>query len=159
MSLIVGNGLVMLVALAMQDSLGLSNDAPIEVTAGRCEALEMVDTMECTGNVRVKQGEAILTAEKVTIFGTNSEEGFERIEGEGTVRYAAGENAVSGDHAVYDGTANTITVTGDVVVIQGDQIMAGGRLVYNTVTRAIQFEPGPDGRVRGLFHTAESERN
>ena len=143
--------------MGLQDTgLGaaLDSDAPIDLAAQRCELFEVEDRYVCTGEVRVTQGEAIITADKMTITGASSGDGFTRIEGEGQVRYASGPNAVSGERAVYDGPNNLLTVTGGVVVIQGEQVMVGGELVYNTETKAIVFTPGPDGRVRGLFRTA-----
>ncbi|MEM9422716.1 MAG: LptA/OstA family protein [Pseudomonadota bacterium] len=134
-------------------SMGLDASKPIDLSATRCEVFENEDTVECTGDVRVTQGPAILTADRMKIFGATAGEGFQRIEGHGDVRYSSEDNAVSGDKAVYDGPANTITVTGDVVVVQGEQVMLGGELIYNTLTRAIVFSPAEDGRVRGLFFT------
>lgn len=135
----------------------LRDDRPIDVTAARCEVFENEDTVRCEGSVRVAQGEAILAAERMTIFGTRAEGGFERIEAVGGVRYATGDNAMSGNSAIYDAASSTLTVTGDVVVVQADQVMTGGRLVYNTVTGATIFTPPEGGRVRGVFYTASDK--
>ncbi|MEE4349123.1 MAG: LptA/OstA family protein [Pacificimonas sp.] len=142
------------VGLEGTGALAPDSDAPIDLAAERCEVFENEDTARCAGAVRLVQGDAILTADEMTIFGFSHPDGVRRIEGSGNVRYASGPNAISGATAVYDASATTITVTGDVVVIQGDQIMAGGELVYNTATGALQFSPGADGRVRGLFYSA-----
>lgn len=148
--------LLSITAAAIQPPVGLSGDAPIDVAAGRCEVFEADDIIECTGDVRITQGDALLSADRVKIFGAGDGEGFKRIEGEGQVRYASGDNALSGQRAVYDGPNTTITVVGDVLVLQGDQVMSGGKLVYNTTTKAMVFTPGPDGRVRGVFNTAST---
>lgn len=135
----------------------LRDDQPIDVTAARCEVFDNEDTLRCEGSVRVAQGESILAAERMTIYGTQAEGGFRRIEAEGAVRYAKGDNAMSGKSAVYDAASSTLTVTGDVVVVQADQVMTGGRLVYNTTTGATLFTPPEGGRVRGVFYTASDK--
>ncbi len=140
-------------------SLGLDASKPIDLSAARCEVFENQDTVECTGNVRVTQGPALLTADRMIIYNATGGDGFQRIEGYGNVRYASEDNAVSGNEATYDGPTNTITVTGDVVVVQGEQVMLGGQLIYNTLTRAIVFSPAEDGRVRGLFYTNSASSN
>jgi len=137
----------------VQAGAGLSGSLPVDVSAGRCEVFENEDVIECTGAVRVTQGDALLSADRMKIYGAGGGDGFDKIEGEGNVRYAAGLNAVSAGWALYDGETTTITATGDVVVLQGDQVMAGGKVVYNTTTRAMVITPGADGRVRGVFHT------
>ena len=146
----------LVLAMSAQSAPDVRSDLPYDISAERCEVFEVEDKIKCTGRVRVVQGEAILTADEMTVFGATSAAGFERIEGEGDVRYAEGVNAVSGRSAVFDGVNSTITVIGDVVVIQGEQVMVGGRLVYNTETGAMVFEPGETGRVRGVFYTANA---
>lgn len=140
-------------------AVGFGGKEPIDIAASRCEASDGGDTLNCTGTVRITQGDAILSAEEITVFGANSEAGFERIVGRGSVRFANGENKLSGDRADYDGTSTTLTVVGNVVVVQGTQVMTGGELIYNTVTRAMVFTPDATGRVRGLFFTGSQDQN
>lgn len=149
-------GSYMLIALGLTMIQGAGvpefrDDKPIDISAERCEIFDNQDTWQCEGSVRVAQGDAILSAGKMTIFGTKSENGFSRIEAFGSVRYASGVNAMSGNAATYDAANTTLTLTGDVVVVEGEQIMTGGRLVYNTTTGATVFTPPPSGRVRGVF--------
>lgn len=146
-------------AAAAQNPLTLKGDAPIDISAERCEVFQAEDKTICTGKVRVSQDKALLTADKMTLLGATGGDGFDSIEGEGNVRYASGEDAISGDYALYEAATTTLNVKGDVVVIQGQQIMVGGSLVYNTESGALRFGPGEDGRVRGLFHTASTTTN
>ncbi|MEM9989183.1 MAG: LptA/OstA family protein [Pseudomonadota bacterium] len=142
-----------------QNSFSLQEDSPINISAERCEVLQTEDKITCTGTVRVSQDDALLTADKMIVFGATDGEGFDLIEGEGNVRYARGADALSGDHAIYDAVKTLMTVTGNVVAVQEKQIMVGGKLIYNTETGALDLGPGEDGRVRGLFHTASSAAN
>ena len=133
----------------------LRDDQPIDVSANRCEVFENEDTVKCTGDVRVRQGDSILAANEMTIYGTQAEGGFRRIDARGRVRYAADGSAMSGQEAIYDAETTTLTVTGDVVVVQEEQVMTGGKLVYNTVTGATVFTPDSSGRVRGVFYPSQ----
>ena len=133
----------------------LRDDQPIDVSANRCEVFENQDTVQCSGDVRVRQGDAILAADEMTIYGTQAEGGFRRIDAKGRVRYAADGSAMSGQRAVYDAETATLTVTGDVVVVQEEQVMTGGELVYNTTTGATVFTPDATGRVRGVFYPSQ----
>lgn len=132
-------------------SIGLSADEPISVDAARCEAFQREDRVVCTGDVMVAQGPALLTAEKMTITFFPGTQDFRRIEGEGGLRYASGQDAISGTQGTFDADTSTITVTGDVVVVQGEQVITGDRLVYDTESGALSFSAGGSGRVRGLF--------
>lgn len=139
-----------------QDRFGLAADGPINVGADACDVFEAEGRVVCTGSVRVVQGEGILVAANMTVFGADGG-GFDRMIAEGDVRYSNGENAVSSQRGVYDAAAQTITMTGDVVVVQGTQVMTGGVLVYHTDTRKMVFTPDEGERVRGLFQTGATE--
>ncbi|ADM09336.1 hypothetical protein PB2503_06352 [Parvularcula bermudensis HTCC2503] len=128
-------------------------DAPIDLSAdGACEVIDNGAIVRCSGGVRIVQGAAILASDRMTVYGIDPDGGFDRIEAVGDVRYSNGENAISGARGTYSALSTELTVTGDVVVIQGDQVLTGGELVYNTETGASRFSPPPGGRVRGLFY-------
>jgi lipopolysaccharide export system protein LptA len=131
--------------------VGLSADEPISVDAARCEAFQREDRVVCTGDVMVAQGPALLTADRMTIHFYPGTQDFRLIEGEGALRYASGEDAISGAAGTFDADTSTITVTGSVVVVQGEQVITGDRLIYNTETGALSFSAAEGGRVRGLF--------
>ena len=137
-----------------QGRLGLSgqSDAPIDLEADRCEGLTGAQAeYVCEGNVRISQGLALLTGDRVTVRFFDGTQDPRFIEGEGRVRYANGDDAIGGERGVFDAETGTVTVTGDVVVLQGEQVLTGERLVYNTQTGALSFSAAEGGRVRGLF--------
>ncbi|MBB4659350.1 LptA/OstA family protein [Parvularcula dongshanensis] len=152
---ILGLALLCVPAAAQQPFAGLSSDEPISVDAQRCDALQREDRVICTGEVMIAQGPALLTADRMEITFAPGTQDFTRIEGEGRVRYASGEDAISGRAGVFDAATSTITVTGDVVVVQGEQVITGDRLVYNTETGALSFSAADGGRVRGLFQATK----
>ena len=124
--------------LPAQAQFSKDADAPIDITAKKFESFPDKDYGIWTGDVQVIQGEVLLTAPSLVIYGIAAGEA-NRIEATGGMRYTNGLEAITGDAATYDAASETITVTGSVVVVQGDQVMTGGALVYNTKTGEMQF--------------------
>ena len=81
----------------------------------------------------------------------------ERIEADGEVFYVTPDQRARGDHAVYSADENLIVMTGDVILVQGKNVVHGTRLTIHTQTRAAQMESdaqgrGAAGRVRAVFY-------
>ncbi len=84
-----------------------------------------------------------------------------RIEARGGVTVISKDQNASGDLGVYDLKKKTITLTGNVVVSQGKNVLHGDRVVVDTITgdAHIEFErdePGPGSRARA--HSARQRR-
>jgi lipopolysaccharide export system protein LptA len=127
-------------------------DGPIDIAGDRLEVVDDVATW--TGNVSAVQGEAILTAERL-VADLDDTGSFTKIRAIGTVRYSNGKEAIAGEQAVFDDVARTITITENVVVTQGDQVMTGGELIYWVDTGRILFTAPQGKRIRGVFHTKQ----
>ncbi len=147
-------GALVLGAGSANAQLNTGSDAPIDITGEQFEAFRDRDYVVWTGDVQVVQGEAILTAPKLTIFGVESGN-LQRINAEGGIRYTNGAEAISSRDAVYSAEDETVIFTGDVVVVQGEQVLTGGRLVYYTQTGQLNFTSAGDDRVRGIFITED----
>lgn len=129
-------------------------DGPIDITGDRLEVVDDVATW--IGNVRAVQGEAILTAEKL-VADLDEAGAFTKIHAVGTVRYSNGKEAISGKVGVYDSTTRTITISEDVVVTQGEQVMTGGELVYWLDTGRLLFTAPSGRRIRGIFYAKQGQ--
>ena len=82
---------------------------------------------------------------------------LDRMEAHGSVYYMTPSEVVKGDDAVYLADAKTITLTGDVVVSQGKNVVVGNRLVINTDTQHATMESNAKGagaahRVRSVLY-------
>ncbi len=130
--------------------LSASSDEPVEISGDQFEAFQDKNYVIWTGDVQVVQGAAILTAPRLTIYGVD-DGSMDRIDAVGGIRYTSGEEAISSDTAVYKAADETVTFTGNVVVVQGEQVLSGGQLVYYTQTGQIVFTAQQNGRVRGIF--------
>ena len=127
-----------------------SSDEPVDITG---DAAEFQDNLAIwSGNVRVVQGEAILTAKRIEAE-LNDEGDFETIRASGTVRYSNGAEAITGDKAVYDAVARTITMTENVILTQGKQVLSAGSVTYWVDTGKVKLRPASGARIRGIFYT------
>lgn len=130
------------VAATAHAQLG-SGGGPIEIKADRLEVLDAERRAVYSGNVDASQGETRLRSERLIIEfdppaqGATSTSGLgsgfgevRKLIAEQQVFYITPGERVRGDRAEYDYVADTITLTGDVVLSRGeDGVINGTRLV------------------------------
>jgi lipopolysaccharide export system protein LptA len=82
-----------------------------------------------------------------------------RIEARGSVTVISKDQNASGDLGVYDLKKKTITLTGNVVVSQGKNVLHGDRVVVDTTTGNAHVESGGTSRnrVRALILPGKNE--
>jgi lipopolysaccharide export system protein LptA len=155
--------------------LAPSSNAPIDVTADQLEVQAKSCLAIWRGHAEALQSTSRLRADTLNLYskigparaqpapatgaaGPSSNCGaLDKMEADGSVYYATPQEVVKGDHAVYLADAKTITVTGDVVISQGKNVVVGNRLVINTDTGQATMESdvkgrGQPGRVRMVFY-------
>lgn len=145
--------------------LAPNSSAPVDVAADETEVVN-----QCTsiwrGSAEALQDTARLRADSLTVRfqqkggaaqGGNNCGDLVGMEAKGSVYYVTPQQRVRADNAVYDATAETITMTGDVVAVQGKNVLRGNRMVFNTRTGDGQMVGqssgrNKSGRVRGVFY-------
>jgi lipopolysaccharide export system protein LptA len=80
---------------------------------------------------------------------------------DGHVFFVSTNQTARGDHAVYDVTPDTITMTGDVVMVQGDNVIKGDKVVIQVKTGHADVISNVVGRnkpdrVRGVFYNSNA---
>ena len=129
-----------------------SSDAPISFGADSGEYVG--NTVTLRGRAELIQGQNRLRADSVSGL---SQTGESRIQASGNVYFVTPEQTIRGDRAVYTPANDTIVLTGDVILTQGENVMTGGRLTYNTRTEAAEMDGGGrNGRVQGVFYPERS---
>ncbi|MGE0408269.1 MAG: LptA/OstA family protein [Amphiplicatus sp.] len=147
-------GMAALICGTASAQLVPDSEAPVDITGDSLEVVNDVATW--VGNVRAIQGEAILTSDKlIATFNDNNE--FTSLKAIGRVRYSNGKEAITGESALYDSGARSITVTDNVVITQGKTVMSGGFLVYWIDTGQMRFSSPGGRRIRGIFHTKSTD--
>ena len=128
--------------------IGHSNQ-PIDVTSDNYDYRQEERVGIYTGNVEAVQGTARLRTPKLTVYfappdpnapkpppgAAQADVGqVERIEAEGPVHYTTPTQRALGDHGTYITDGDTITLTGNVVVVQGKNVGTGDKLVIEQKT-------------------------
>jgi lipopolysaccharide export system protein LptC len=148
------------VATSEPESAQLSRQGgPIDITADSTEFVNSENVNRWVGNVQVRQGDATLKADSMSIQFAAGEVGqarqIERIEVNGSVVYTTPLEIARGDRGVYLAATERITLVGDVSLIRGDSTLEGQQLVIDpregrsSLTREDQSDTG--GRVRGVL--------
>lgn len=151
-------------------SLGTDSAAPIDITANEAEVVSSKCLAIWRGAAEALQDKTRLRADTISVYsrpkrvGANGQPacgGTDRIEAEGHVFYVTPERRARGDHAVYSAAADEITITGDVIVVQGVNVARADKLIIKVSTREARMEssvtgPGRAGRVRGVFYPEKS---
>ncbi len=158
---------------APADGVGQSQNQPVQIDAKSLVIHDKSKTATFTGSVKVVQGDTTMTCRTLVVFygqqlggggavvapepttgAVPNAQNIRRIEAHGDVTVLSKDQSATGDLGVYDLLTKTITLTGDVVVSQGKNVIRGGRLIINTVTGNAHIEPDPElpqGRVRALI--------
>ncbi len=156
---------------------GHDGSAPIEITADALEVRQRRNLATFSGDVDAVQGDLTLSAQSLDVF--YGEEGgdsgdaeadrgvaggpglgeIRRVVARGDVVVSSPREIARGAEGIYDVAAQTITLTGDVVLTRDDNVLRGNRLEIDLATGVSRLRAaGEDGRVRARFAPAEDAR-
>lgn len=163
-----------------------NKDQPVEIEAATLEVRDKNKTATFSGNVKVVQGDTTMKCQNLVVFygqevglagggapnppvtTTKATPGMpqgaqniRRIEARGGVTVTTKDQNASGDLGIYDLKTKTITLSGNVTVSQGQNVIHGERVIVDMVTGNARVESasssasasstaGP-GRVRALI--------
>jgi len=168
---------------------GQDKDQPVQIEAASLEVRDKNKTATFAGDVQVVQGDTTMKCQKLVVFygqevgigqggaqagaptpdtkpalaGPKGAQNIRRIEARGGVTVITKDQNASGDLGVYDLIAKTITLTGNVVVSQGQNVIHGERVVVDTVTGNARVESNNQGgggtpsRVRALIQPNQNQ--
>ena len=151
---------------------GFSNDGgPVDITADRSETFQQQRQSVWEGNVVAIQGGDKLQTPKLTVYFASSGRGaqsasagpdmgrIDRMEAEGPVYFVTQTQRAQADHATYDATNDTVTMVGNVILVQDKNVVKAEKLVIDQKTGHSTLFPGSKtekGRVRGVFYPSGS---
>jgi len=163
-------------APALAQGLGPGADGPMDITADELEVQNKACVSVWRGKAEALQGQARLRADLLrAVFATKPGAAgaagagacgdLIRIEAEGSVYYVTSkEQRVRGDVGTYDAATETVTMTGDVVAVQGQNVLRGTRMVFNTKSgegRMVGNATGVNAksRPRGVFYPSKKSES
>ena len=142
-----------------QQGTAHDTELPIEIAADALEVQQDKQIAVFSGNVDAQQGIIKLRADRIWVHyqGDAAEDAaraISKIDAEGKVFFSSGTETAEGDQGTYNVDNGVITLTGEVVLTQGNNVIKGNRLVFDLTTGQSTMDgdkSGGDGRVRGLF--------
>ena len=151
---------------------GQDKDQPVQIEAASLEVRDKNKMATFSGDVQVVQGDTTMKCQKLVVFygqevgiaqkeagqasasapdtkpalaGPKGAQNIRRIEARGGVTVITKDQNASGDLGVDDLIAKTITLTGNVVVSQGQNVIHGERVVVDTVSGNARVESNNQG--------------
>ena len=146
-----------------------NRDEPVKIQVASLEVREKEKIATFTGDVHVFQGDTEMRCKSLVVFyeedpaahgvkaaepGPGGQRQIRRIEAKGGVTVIQKDQNATGDTAIFNMRENTVTLTGNVIVTHGQDILRGQRLVVDLTSGVTKID---QGRVEGLFQS--SSRN
>lgn len=162
---------VLLAAGPAGAQLAQNSDAPVDITADELEVANSQCTSVWRGNAEALQADSRLRANVLTaVFQAKAGQpgataacgDLARMEAQGQVFYVTPQQRVRADAAVYEAGSETLVMTGDVVAVQGRNVLRGSRLVVNVRTGEGRMQGAAQGRgqtqrPRGVFYPSQTD--
>lgn len=125
--------------------------APVEVSADQLSVNQTTGKAEFSGNVLIGQGQMKLSADKVVVqYVQGDTQKIDNLDATGNVTLVNGPDAAEAKQAIYEVASGNITLIGDVLLTQGQNVMSGERMVVNLSDGTAQV----NGRVRSVLQPA-----
>jgi lipopolysaccharide export system protein LptA len=161
-----------------------NRNEPVHIEAASLEVRDKEQVATFTGDVRVQQGDTTMRCATLVVFydreagndaskaapktktmtaatpGPGGEQKIKRLEARGSVVVTQKEQTATGKLGIFDMGSNTVTLTGDVVMTQGQNVLRGDKLVVNLTDGVSKVESAKNGRgrVEGLFVPSDAPK-
>lgn len=153
--------LTSILAFAVIAGTGVTAQVSAQTPPSRAPIMYGANTGEYTpsgislrGDAEILQGQNRLRAEAVEVTMTNG--AITRIEASGGVYYVTPNQTLRGDRATYSVSEGVVTVTGDVILTQGRNVLTGTVGTYNIDSGAARLSGGTGGRVQGVLYPEQN---
>jgi lipopolysaccharide export system protein LptA len=103
---------------------------PIYITADWMEVDQNKNTITYKGRVVTTQADMTVRSETLMAYYNPDMKQLNQIVAEGKVNATQGQRVATGDKAVFDDKAKTVTLTGNPVMRQGNSQVSGSRVIY-----------------------------
>jgi len=148
-----------------------NRDKPIKINSATLEVRDKQKMATFAGDVHLVQGDTTLRSKVLVVFyeddtaskpanppagaaqaGTQQNQQIKRVEAKGNVIVVQKDQTATGENGVFDMRANTVTLLGNVVISQGQNVVKGDRLTVDMTTGVSRVEcDKPPCRVQALL--------
>jgi lipopolysaccharide export system protein LptA len=153
-----------------------NRDQPVNIKADALEVRDRNKIATFTGSVHLVQGDTVLRCKILVVFYDQEDTGapavksatpgpggssqIRRMEAKGSVVVTQKDQTATGDTGLFDMKSNTVTMTGNVLVSQGPNVLRGERLVVDLTTGVSRVDAGSsNGPVRMLIQQGAPQPN
>lgn len=139
------------------DRAAADREAPLVITADRMELRRKENLIVYRGNVLAERGDVKIRSDVLSARYDAGDGALQTVVAEGKVRVSQGAREMTGDKAVFDDSKETITVSGNTVMRDGDNSVSGGRVtIYLDEDRSVVENRG--GRVKAVIFPGQWKR-
>ena len=103
---------------------------PIYITSDWMEVDQKKNTITYKGRVVTVQADMTMRSDTLTAYYDGDMKQMKQIIAEGKVNATQGSRIATGEKAVFDDSAKTVTLTGNPVMRQGNSQVKGSRVIY-----------------------------
>jgi lipopolysaccharide export system protein LptA len=152
-----------------------NRDKPIKINSATLEVRDKDKMATFSGDVHLVQGDTSMRSKTLVVFyeddapppakpatppagttqaGPAQNQQIKRVEAKGNVIVVQKDQTATGDTGVFDMRANTVTMLGNVVISQGQNVVKGDALTVDMTTGVSRISCGKAQekcRVQGLF--------
>ncbi|TMA90104.1 MAG: lipopolysaccharide transport periplasmic protein LptA [Deltaproteobacteria bacterium] len=128
---------------------------PVFITADWMEVDQKQNTITYKGRVVTVQAEMTMRSETLTAYYDPEMKQMKQIIAEGKVNATQGNRVATGEKAVFDDKAKTVTLTGSPVMRQGNSQVSGVKVIYFVEQDKSIVEGDDKNRVRATIFPEE----
>jgi lipopolysaccharide export system protein LptA len=148
-----------------------NRNEPVHIEAATLEVRDKDKAATFSGDVHVTQGDTNMRCKTLVVFyeeekksaktnnlpaadpGPGGQRHIRRLEARGGVVVTQKRETATGNIGIFDMKTNTVTLSGNVVMTQGKNVLRGDRLVVDLTSGVSRVESAKNGtgRVEGLF--------
>ncbi len=138
---------------------GSSKQNPILITSDRMEVDRQKNILIYQGQVVAIQGDMTMRSDKLTTYFDPDLQQIKEAIAEGKlVQVTQGDRVATGTKAVFDGVTQTMTMTGNPMMRQGNSQVSGEKIIYFMTEDRMIVEGGKDRRVEGTIFPDELQQ-
>ncbi len=152
-------------------SFGNSKE-PVKIDAASLQVLDKEQKAIYKGDVVAVQGQTTLRCSTLTVFymqqkdKTNAQKSdaqvgnaIKKLNCDGPVSVVSTTQTATGNYGVFDAENDIVTLTGNVVLADCENVQQGDKLVYNTKTGIANVTNNGSRRVQGVFTPGSQDKS
>ncbi len=136
----------------------VSKKDPIIITSNWMEADRKKNTVIYKGQVVAVQADITMKSDKLTAYYEPDMKQLKEVVAEGNVHVTQADRVATGTKGMLNGEAQTITLTGNPVVRQGNSEVSGTRIIFFIEEDRAVAEGGAQQRVKATIFPEEFEK-